>query len=44
MAEIRTAGLHFDPDQHPNDMLKSFYKFIQEFELRYDATFPDPYS
>ena len=34
--------MHFDPDHHPNDLLKAFSEFVQDFELRYDAKFPDP--
>ena len=42
MAELRTQDLHFDPDHHPNDLLKAFSEFVQDFVLRYDAKFPDP--
>ena len=35
-------SLFFDPDHHPDDTLKSFVEFIQDFELRYSATYPDP--
>ena len=42
MAESRASQLHFDPDLHPDDTLKAFNEFIQDFELRYDATNPDP--
>ena len=42
MAESRAQDLHFDPDHHPNDLLKAFSEFVQDFELRYDAKFPDP--
>ena len=39
MAESQQASqLHFDPD----DTLKAFNEFIQDFELRYDAKYPDP--
>ena len=34
--------LYFDPDLHPDDTLQSFNEFIQRFELRYDAQYPDP--
>ena len=33
---------YFDPDLHPNDTLKAFVEFVQDFELRYTATYPDP--
>ena len=35
-------SLVFDPDLHPDDTLKAFNEFIQTFELRYEATYPDP--
>ena len=41
MAEARNS-LIFDPDLHPDDTLKAFNEFIQTFQLRYDATYPDP--
>ena len=34
--------LYFDPDLHPDDTHKSFVDFVKRFELRYDATYPDP--
>ena len=34
--------LYFDPDEHPDNTLKAFNEFIETFELRYDAQFPDP--
>ena len=36
-----TLALFFDPDDHPEDTLKSFNEFIQVFELRYNAQYPD---
>ena len=36
------SQLFFDPAEHPDDTLKSFNDFIQLFELRYNAQFPDP--
>ena len=36
------STLYFDPDLHPDDNLRAFDKFIQCFELRYDAQYPDP--
>ena len=41
MAESR-QDLYFDPDQHPNELLKAFCEFVQDFVLRYEAKFPDP--
>ena len=41
MAESQ-ASLFFDPDKFPDDTLKAFAEFVEDFELRYDATFPDP--
>lgn len=34
--------LYFDPNEHPEYTLKAFEEFIQTFELRYNAQFPDP--
>ena len=34
--------LFFDPTNHPDDTLKAFTEFIQTFQLRYAAQFPDP--
>ena len=34
--------LFFDPQNHPDDPLKSFTEFIKTFQLRYAAQFPDP--
>jgi hypothetical protein len=34
--------LFFDPDKYPEDTLKVFQEFIQTFELRYHAQYPDP--
>ena len=43
MAESQQASqLHFDPDLHPDDTMKAFNEFVQDFELRYDAKYPDP--
>ena len=36
------SELFFDPTAHPDDTLKAFEQFAQQFELRYDAQFPDP--
>ena len=42
MSESRALGLYFDPDIHPNDTIKAFNEFLVDFELRYDASYPDP--
>ena len=42
MAEARATQLCFDPDLHPEETLKAFNNFIQTFELRYIAAYPDP--
>ena len=34
--------LFFDPDLHLDDTHKSFVDFVKRFELRYDASYPDP--
>ena len=34
--------LYFDPDKHPDSTLKAFNEFIETFELRYDALYPEP--
>ena len=34
--------LYFDPQNHPDDTLKSFTEFTKTFNLRYAAQFPDP--
>jgi hypothetical protein len=41
-AMTSTSTLYFDPDLHPDDTLRAFDEFIQSFELRYDAQYPDP--
>ena len=38
----QSNDLLFDPNNHPDDSLKAFTEFIQTFELRYTARFPDP--
>ena len=42
MATSSPAKLYFDPDLHPDDTLKTFVEFIKMYELRYDASYPDP--
>ena len=37
-----TNKLYFDPDQHPEETLKAFDEFTEDFLLRYDANHPDP--
>jgi len=34
--------LFFDPDKHPDSTLKAFNDFIESFELRYRALYPEP--
>ena len=41
-SEEARLRLFFDPDDHPENTLKAFQEFIQRFELRYDALYPDP--
>ena len=36
------SALFVDLDDHPEDTLKAFNEFIQVFELRYNAQYPDP--
>ena len=40
--EPRSEQTYFDPDLHPEDTLKAFEEFVDTFELRYEAQFPDP--
>ena len=35
-------SLYFDPDNYPDDTLKAFLDFVQDFEHRYVAAYPDP--
>ena len=42
MAESQASTLFFDPDKFPDNTLKAFAEFVEDFELRYDANFPDP--
>ena len=42
--EPRTIpSLFFDPDEHPEDTLKAFTGFVESFERRYNAQYPDPH-
>ena len=34
--------IYFDPDLYPDNTLKAFKDFIQVYQLRYDAQYPDP--
>ena len=34
--------LQFDPDRYPHATLKSFNDFIDQFEFRYNAQYPEP--
>ena len=43
-ADIHPRGvptLQFDPDSHPHSTLKAFNQFIEQYEFRYDAQFPE---
>ena len=42
MSEAWAPFLYFGPDNHPDDTLKAFLEFVQDYELRYAATYPDP--
>eukprot|EP00111_Clytia_hemisphaerica_P017092 TCONS_00050618-protein len=42
MSTNATASLFFDPDCHPDNTLKAFLEFTQDYELRYAAMYPDP--
>ena len=33
--------LSFDPDEHPHSTLKAFNSFIEQYEFRYDAQYPE---
>ena len=33
--------LQFNPDDHPHSTLKAFNEFIEQYEFRYDAQFPE---
>ena len=33
--------LQFNPDNHPHSTLKAFNEFVEQFEFRYEAQFPD---
>ena len=34
-------NIQFDPDKHPFSTLKAFNEFIEQYEFRYDAQYPD---
>ena len=38
----QASTLLFDPDKFPDNTLKAFAEFVEDFELRYEANFPDP--
>ena len=42
MSEARAPSIYFGPDNHPKNTLKEFLEFVQDYELRYAATYPDP--
>ena len=35
-------NLQFDPDLHPHSTLKAFNDFIEQYEFRYEAQYPQP--
>ena len=35
-------GLQFDPDKHPHATLKAFNEFVEQYEFRYEAQYPEP--
>ena len=39
--EEACSCLFFDPNEHPENMLKAFQEFIQCFQLQYDTLYPD---
>ena len=42
MEDSQASVLYFDPDKISNDTLKAFAQFVEDFELHYDANYPDP--
>ena len=39
---IDIPSLQFNPDKHPHATLKAFNDFIEQFEFRYNAQYPEP--
>ena len=39
---IGIPSLQFNPDKHPHATLKAFNDFIEQFEFRYNAQYPEP--
>ena len=37
----RGTNLQFDPDLHPHSTLKAFNEFIEQYEFRYEAQYPE---
>ena len=35
-------SLQFDPDKHPHATLKAFNEFVEQYEFRYEAQYPEP--
>ena len=35
-------SLQFDPDKHPHATLKAFNDFVEQYEFRYEAQYPEP--
>ena len=42
MSDSKSSALFFDPDIHPDDTIKAFEEFLIDFNLRYEASYPDP--
>ena len=42
LLEEALSRLYFDPVEHPENTLKAFQEFVQRFQLRFDALYPDP--
>ena len=41
LLEEARSCLYFDLDEHPENTLKAFQEFVERFQLRYDALYPD---
>ena len=39
---VGIPSLQFDPDKYPHATLKAFNDFIEQFEFRYNAQYPEP--
>ena len=38
----RSSSVQFNPDDYPHATLKAFNEFIEQYEYRYEAQYPDP--